>query len=167
MTKRGRPPKPTHLKLVTGNPGKRPIPDDWVKPSKLDKAPPPPKHLDAYAAAEWRRLAKELATLGTLTNLDRGPFAAYCQAWSIYLHAQEAIDDMARKDDTGMGAMLMRTKAGNVIQNPLIGIRNQAMKNMVRYAAEFGFTPSSRVRVQDGAPAGARQNREAGENFFD
>ena len=65
-----------------------------------------------------------------------------------------------------MGAMLMRTKAGNTIQNPLIGIRNQAMRNMVRYAAEFGFTPSSRVRVQEGAPAGARKGQEAADEFF-
>ncbi len=168
MTKRGRKPKPTHLKLVTGNPGKRPIGEDWVKPAKRETAMPPPKHLDAYAATEWRRLSKELTTLGTLTNVDRAAFAAYCQSWSIYLHAQEALDDLARKDETGMGAMLMRTKQGNTIQNPLLGIRNQAMRNMVRYAAEFGFTPSSRVRVQDAAPGQARRQAQApGDDFFD
>ena len=166
MTKPGRKRKPTHLKLVTGNPGRRPI-GDWVKPARRETVMPPPAHLDAYAAAEWKRLATELTTMGPLTNVDRGPFAAYCQAWSIYLHAQVAIDDLARKDETGMGAMLMRTLSGNTIQNPLIGIRNQAMRNMVRYAAEFGFTPSSRVRVQDAAPGQATRHRQTdAEDFF-
>lgn len=172
MTRRGRPPKPSHLKLVTGNPGKRPIQEDWVKPKARVKPLAPPEHLDALAAKEWKRLAGQLTTLGTLTDIDRAAFSAYCQAWSIYVHAQEAIDDLARKDDSGMGAMLITTKSGNTIQNPLLGIRNQAMKNMVRYAAEFGFTPASRVRVQDAAPGAAasaaqRQRAAGGSEFFD
>lgn len=151
----GRRPKPSHLKLVSGNPGKRPV-SDWVTPKLRSRTMPPPQHLDRYAKDEWKRISAQLQRLGLLSDLDRGPFTAYCQAWSIYRHAQEKLDDLARQDDSGMGGMLMKTKAGNVIQNPLVGIRNKALRDMVRYAAEFGFTPSARARVQDAAPHSAK-----------
>jgi P27 family predicted phage terminase small subunit len=166
MTQRGRRPKPSYLKVVTGNPGKRPIGEDWVKPEPPKRPIAAPALLDRYAKAEWTRLAPGLHKLGLLTFLDRGPFVAYCQAWSIYRHAQEALDDLSRKDDSGLGGMLMRTKAGNTIQNPLIGIRNKALRDMVRYAAEFGFTPSARARVQDAAPKAAK-GAASGASFFD
>jgi P27 family predicted phage terminase small subunit len=163
----GRRPKPTHLKLVTGNPGKRPA-ADWVTPPPRSRTMPPPAHLDRYAKDEWKRLSRVIGRLGLLSDLDRGAFTAYCQTWSIYRHAQEALDDLARKDDSGLGAMLMRTKAGNTIQNPLVGIRNKALRDMVRYAAEFGFTPSARARVQDAAPKGAtRAAGQAASSFFE
>lgn len=168
MSRRGRKPKPTAVKVVTGNPGKRALAGDWVAPTRRSTALPPPTHLDAYAKAEWKRLAGELTMLGTLTNLDRGPFVAYCQAWSTYRQAEDALAAAARKDKTGLGGLVTTTKAGNTIQNPLVGIRNQALRSMVKYAAEFGFTPSSRVRVQDAAPGVAARKAAApkADDFF-
>lgn len=164
----GRPAKPTHLKLVAGNPGKRPA-VDWVSPKQRGQAMPAPAHLDAHAKAEWRRLAKEITLLGTLTNVDRAAFTAYCQSWSTYLRAQEAIDKRA-KDPKTFGGMILTTAAGNMIQDPLVGIRNVALRDLMRYASEFGFTPASRVRVQDAAPAVARKAAQTGDaagKFFD
>ena len=43
--------------------------------------------------------------------------------------------------------VIVKTKSGNLIQNPLVGVANKAMADMVRYAAEFGLTPSARTRV--------------------
>ncbi len=43
--------------------------------------------------------------------------------------------------------LIVMTKSGNLIQNPLVGTANKAMADMVRYAAEFGMTPSARTRV--------------------
>ena len=37
-------------------------------------------------------------------------------------------------------------------QNPLVHAANNAMADMVRYAAEFGFTPSSRTQIVAAAP---------------
>ena len=63
---------------------------------------------------------------------------------------------MAAKDAVTEG-LILRTKSGNVIQNPLVGAANKAMADMVRYAAEFGLTPSSRTRVS-GLEANAAPN---------
>jgi P27 family predicted phage terminase small subunit len=81
-----------------------------------------------------------------MSNLDRAPLAAYCQAYGRWVAAEAALARMAEKDAVTEG-LIIRTKAGNVIHNPLVGAANKAMADMVRYAAEFGFTPSSRSQV--------------------
>ena len=50
---RGRKPKPTHLKLIEGNPGKRPIRTGPERP--VTTMPEPPDHLNADARTEWDR----------------------------------------------------------------------------------------------------------------
>lgn len=151
--KRGRKPSPAAVKKAKGNPGKRPI-DEWVAPAKLAATPPPPPHLDPIAADEWKRLAPELTTLGTLTAFDQAGFTAYCQAWSTYVQAERHIRAAGRRKGT-YGGLVLATAAGNMIQSPMVGIRNTALRDLMRYAAEFGLTPAARVRVQDAAPGAA------------
>ena len=160
----GRKKKPTHLKLITGNPGKRALKPDAIQPPPRKRVLAPPSHLSREARSEWQRLAPMLTRLGILSDLDRGAFGAYCQAYGRWKAAETALRDLARKDDSGMGALVINTKAGNVIQNPLVGIANKAQADMVRYAVEFGFTPSARARVQDSAPQAAKSRGAA---FFD
>jgi P27 family predicted phage terminase small subunit len=57
-----------------------------------------------------------------------------------------AINRLAESDDVNSGLTIL-TSNGNVIQNPLIGIANKAKTAVVRFAAEFGMTPSARSRV--------------------
>ena len=74
---RGRKPKPTRLKVITGNPGKRPLNLDEPMPEPI--VPDFPPELSPAAQIEWHRLAGELGKLRVLTNLDRGrlpPIAA-------------------------------------------------------------------------------------------
>lgn len=160
----GRKPKPTHLKLVTGNPGKRALKPDAIQPPARSKVLAPPAHLSGEAKSEWKRLAPMLTKLGILSDLDRGAFAAYCQAYGRWKLAEDSLDNLRRKDESGFAGMLVTTKAGNTIQNPLVGIANRSMDMMVKYAAEFGFTPSARARVQDTAPQAAKAKAQS---FFD
>lgn len=51
----GRRPKSAALKLVTGNPGKRPVPED--EPTPVSGWPEKPPKLGKIANAEWDRLA--------------------------------------------------------------------------------------------------------------
>jgi P27 family predicted phage terminase small subunit len=54
--------------------------------------------------------------------------------------------------------LVVKTKSGNIIQNPLVGVANKAMADVVRYAAEFGMTPSARSRIEvGGSTLGAPQ----------
>jgi len=144
MPPKGRRPKPSHLKLVTGNPGKRPLNKDEPKP-KLSQ-PVPPAHLSTAAKGEWKRIAGPLYKLGLLSSIDRGVLAAYCQAYGRWVQAENAIKKMAAKDEL-TGGLMIRTSNGNAIQNPLVGTANKAMSEMAKYAGEFGMTPSARSRI--------------------
>lgn len=108
----------------------------------------PPMHLLPEAKAEWKRLAPSLKLLGILSELDVGAFAAYCQAYARWVQAEKLLAKLADQDPTGMGATLIKTRGGGVMPNPLVWVARNAASDMVRYAAEFGFTPSARTRIQ-------------------
>ncbi len=132
--KQGRKPIPTKLKLVAGNPGHRALPKYEPKPRPA--MPSCPTFLGQMAKAEWRRIAPKLRDLGLLTQIDRAALAAYCQAYGRWQEAEKQVQ-----------TLLVKTKQGGIIQNPLLGIANRAMDQMNRVLVEFGMTPSSRVRV--------------------
>ena len=147
----GRKPKPTHLKLVTGNPGRRPLPS--VEVQIVPALPSPPPHLSDDAKVEWGRVSEELYKIGLLTSIDRTALAAYCQSYGRWAQAERAIAEMGKRDLL-TGGLMIKTSNGNAIQNPLVGTANKAMSDMVRYAAEFGMTPSARSRISATPPDG-------------
>lgn len=136
---RGRKPKPTKLKLIEGNPGRRPLNQDEPKPALEALCPDPPEHLGEVAQQEWRRVSEELHRLGLLTRVDSTALAAYCQSYERWVQAERAIAKVG---------LLTKTTGGNAVQNPLIGIANRSMELMYRFLVEFGMTPSSRSRIR-------------------
>jgi len=84
-----------------------------------------------------------------LTVVDFHPLAAYCAAYARWRTAEEALTEMAKRDPVLSGLMI-RTRAGSPIQNPLVATAAKAASDMVRYAAEFGLTPSARARIAAG-----------------
>jgi P27 family predicted phage terminase small subunit len=130
--------------MVLGNPGKRRF--KRAEPVPFAACPEPPDHLSEEAKQEWHRVSQELYKLGLLSNIDRASLAAYCQSYSRWVQAERAIAVMAERDLLTRGLMI-RTQKGNAIQNPLIGTANVAMAAMIRYASEFGMTPSARTRL--------------------
>src|SRR5262245_33058916 len=85
----GRRPKPTHLKLLQGNPGKRPLNAD--EPQPAIEIPVAPDHLSEAAKGEWLSMGEKLQKLGLLTSIDRAAFAAYCVVWARWVEAEEAL----------------------------------------------------------------------------
>lgn len=156
---RGRKPKPTHLKVIAGNPGKRPL--NPLEPIPARNLPSPPSELNGDARVEWGRVSEELYRMGLLTGVDRAALAAYCQAYGRWVQAERTIAEMAKKDAL-TGGLLVKTTNGNAIQNPLVGIANKAMADMMRYAAEFGMTPSARSRIHAEAP----QEQDPADSYF-
>ena len=156
---RGRKPKPTHLRVIGGNAGKRPINEREPVPARA--LPTPPPELSDDAKVEWGRVSEELYRIGLLTGIDRGTLAAYCQAYGRWMQAERAIAEMAKRDPL-TGGLMIKTTNGNAIQNPLIGTANKAMSDMVRYAAEFGMTPSARSRIK----AEAREEEDPADKYL-
>lgn len=136
LAQRGRKPKPTAIKLVEGNPGKRPLNTNEPKPKS--KAPSCPKWLEGEAKKEWRRLAKQMEQLGILTEVDRAAFAGYCQAYARWKDAEEFISKH--------GA-IVKTPSGYWQQVPQVSIAQQYLKQMSKLSEQFGLTPASRSRI--------------------
>lgn len=133
---RGRKPKPTALKKLAGNPGKRAL--NHAEPRPEPGVPYCPRQLTPEAKSEWRRVAHKLQALGLMTHLDRAALAAYCQAWADYV---EATRELKRAEK------VMVTDKGYNHLNPWIGIKRSAAEEMRKFMTEFGMTPSSRTRL--------------------
>ena len=88
---KGAKPKATVLKLVTGNPGRRPLNKQEAKPEVAIPEPPELLERDEHALAEWRRVTPLLADVGLITNLDRAVVAGYCMAWSRWLECERQL----------------------------------------------------------------------------
>lgn len=150
---RGRKPKPAHLKLITGNPGKRPIAKDDVPP--LQRFPPAPEYMSDYAKEEWNRIGAELVALRILTTLDTTVLGCYCEAFSAWRTAVEGLRHWNSQVNRPGKALMLQTKNGNWQQIALLGSLNKSSDMAVKFAAELGMTPSARGRmatVLGGAP---------------
>jgi P27 family predicted phage terminase small subunit len=132
---RGRKPKPTNIKKLEG-----------CRADRINKNEPQPKlgkvscpgWLMPEAKKEWERIAGDLEVMGLLTQVDQAAFAGYCQSWAKYLEAEKLLDKE--------GTVIVSAK-GNVNANPAIWISSSSLKQMLKFAVEFGLTPSSRGRI--------------------
>lgn len=165
----GRKPKPSHLKLVTGNPGRRPLNKREAKPPVI--MPSVPEHLSDVAKVEWGRIANELHEVGLLTRVDRAALAAYCQAYSDWVEAEEQLRRFGKVVKSPVKQTVRQTRSGEVItetsggypmQSPFLPIRNKALELMHKFLIEFGMTPSSRSRIEIGnGPSGKSDPADA------
>ena len=136
MATRGRKPKPTALKLLEGNPGKRPINEhEPIPPKGTVKCP---TWLESEAKEEWKRLAPSLEAMGVLTQADLTAFAGYCQAYARWKEAEEFISQHGS---------IFQTPSGYVQQVPQVSIAQQNLKIMQSFCSEFGLTPATRARI--------------------
>ncbi|MCU4184013.1 phage terminase small subunit P27 family [Acidiferrimicrobium sp. IK] len=144
---RGRKPKPTALKVLQGNPGKRPVNRNEPKPTPT--APLCPTWLSAEGKAEWRRVVPELDRIGMLTKVDRAALATYCEAWATFMSAQRLVHEhglvlLKYKDlETLDGTKIYVT----VAKNPAAQMARDAAGLIRQFSAEFGLTPSARTRI--------------------
>ena len=133
---RGRRPKPTRIKAMTGNPGKRPL--NAHEPRPAPALPECPSQLSPVARQEWMRLTAELSKLNLITHLDRGALATYCGAYALWAEAMEQIQKYGT---------MVKSLTGFPMQSPYLAVANRQAEIMMRIASEFGFTPASRSRI--------------------
>lgn len=127
--------KPTTMKILEGNPGKRPLPEGEPVPDAPTALPLPPSHLSASATIEWYNMGQKLLDIGLLTDLDLSAFALYCQSYGRWVDAESMV-----------------VKKGLLVndfsKNPYLKIAEDAMRDCHKLLAQFGMTPSSRTKVR-------------------
>jgi P27 family predicted phage terminase small subunit len=127
-------PKPTALKILEGNPGKRPLNTKEPKPKVVKNEPP--NFLSEDAKAKWLEIAPRLERLGILTEIDYEGFAGFCQCWSRWKEAEENV--------TKEG-MIYTTAREGTKANPSIAIANKYLAQMTVFISRFGLSPSDRA----------------------
>ncbi len=145
---RGRKPVPTALRILRGNPGKRPLPK--AEPVVAAAVPEAPSHLQPEARAEWDRVVPELRAARLLTKLDRAALAAYCVAYGRWVEAELKLRELG---------VIVKAPSGFPMLSPYLLVANKALEQMQKALAEFGMSPSSRVRVTAADAAGDERGR--------
>jgi P27 family predicted phage terminase small subunit len=135
---KGQPPKPTVLKKLQGNPGKKALPKNEPEFEKLAGIPDAPDFLSKPAQNEWRRAAAELYPVGLLTKVSIPALEMYCMEYAVWFEAQENLQKHG---------FLMKSPTGFPMQSPYLAIMNRAMVESRKWMQEFGATPSSQARV--------------------
>lgn len=140
----GRKRKPTALKKLEGNPGKRPL--NQHEP-KYDGLPEMPDWLSSAAKKEWSNIVPKLGAVGLLQSVDMAMLVGYCQAWGVYVEAEKTLMETGRTF-----VYTKYDKNGNVVSEyqqirPEVTISNNAMNHIIKFCQEFGLSPSSRVRL--------------------
>jgi P27 family predicted phage terminase small subunit len=133
---RGRKPKATILKLITGNPGGRPLNMDEPKPEGDLVSPP-----DWFTPRQrilWDQIIRD-APEGLLRKLDSTMLETFIVAKSLHEEASQKIAQV--------GTLIKETRTGRPIRNPFLMVLNQQAQVMCKCIAEMGFSPSSRTRV--------------------
>lgn len=137
----GRPPKPTKLKMLEGNPGKRPLRKEVQFSDRV--MPKCPTFVKGEARREWRRVSSELYAAGLLESCDRGALAAYCTSWARWVDAEKQLVD---------ADLVCETDKGYQYPHPMLAIAKSAKEEMRRFMTEFGMTPASRSKVTANKP---------------
>jgi P27 family predicted phage terminase small subunit len=138
--------KPTALKLLRGNPGKRPLPEN--EPTFTGPAPSPPAYLTMRAKKLWRELILELGDIGLVTGPDRYTFATYCQATARAIEAEEILSRQGQSIEeeivTRQGNLTGKVK---IRAHPMVSAALKWHALASAMAARFGLNPADRSRV--------------------
>src|SRR4030095_1429365 len=82
---------PTAMRMLRGNPGKRPFPrhEPIPEPAPADfDTPPPELEGNAVAMGEWARVVPLLRGCGVISRAERSALIALCLQWAQWLAAQ-------------------------------------------------------------------------------
>lgn len=154
MSLPGRPATPEHLKLITGNPGRRPLNPRApgraanTSGSAQDPAVPDcPSHLGPYAREEWDRALPGLVAAGLMSDHYRTTFAVYCFHYGEWRRRQEqlaALDKTADNKD----ATIRKAHNGFEQLSQLFIVSKYHQAELLKCAAEFGMSPATFARVE-------------------
>ena len=130
---------PTKLKILYGNPGKRPLNESEPKPKPI--VPKCPVWLGPIAKKEWRRVVPELERLGLLTCVDGAALEGYCESYGKWVEMTQFLKKFEKQ------GYMFKTPSGYMQQLPQVSMAQRYLAAVRAFCTEFGLTPSSRARM--------------------
>lgn len=139
---RGRKPKPTVLRMLQGNPGKRAL--NHEEPAYGPGAPDKPAFLDDFASEEWDRLTEMLVSARVVTKGDSGILIVAADAYSQLRQCQEFL-----KKKSSLSYDASSVNGGTSYKPyPEVAQRNMARRQYQAALSELGLSPSSRSKIK-------------------
>ena len=139
---RGRPPKPTALKLIAGTANKHgPAGRNDREPEPLQLQAgdlEPPAHLDARSGDVWREVAPMLWRVKVLTEADLISLEMLCDAVADYRFARQ------RRGDAFVATS---GKSGSEMLSQWLVAQQMSSKRAESFMCRFGMDPASRSRL--------------------
>ena len=141
----GRPPKPTVLKLLEGNPGKRKLNDR--EPVPKSGRPKRPSWLASNARRYWPSTLALLDDMDVLSVVDGTAVALLCTALAEYVASNTEVEA------NGLTWLETRLdKDANVVStalkaNPAVAMRADSWRRVNLMLQQFGMTASSRAKI--------------------
>ena len=136
---KGRKPQPTNIRLITGNAGKRAVPEDVPELPVVAALPDPPEQLSQQARVYWPELAKQLRNMRVLTDADLPALAMLCESYATYWEAMEGVRTHG---------IISVTPNKYIVRSEYLNTASKAMSECLKILTEFGLTPSSRTKVR-------------------
>lgn len=135
---RGRKPTPTAAKKLAGNPGKRSLPVNEPRPSEAMPSMPRGR-LSDEAKRFWRGNCEALHEAGLLTAVDGAAYALMATHYALALEAAQVVDEegISTEDERGLTR-----------KHPLLAVWKQNSEAFLKFAREFGMTPSARAGIR-------------------
>jgi P27 family predicted phage terminase small subunit len=156
MGQRGPKAKSPTLKLLAGNPGRRPA--EGAAPAggrRIARGlPDRPPEVAGEAAAEWARIVPELDAAGILSRVDRAALAAYCLAWAELMTALDILNREGRTVREPIQSARGEVVGEKIKLHPAVRLQQSAFGRVRALLADLGLTPGARQRMEGGAAGG-------------
>jgi P27 family predicted phage terminase small subunit len=147
MGQRGPKPLPDNVHALRGNPSKKSLGELIGGVHPVIEIPNCPAHLIPEAKKEYKRITAELKVLGLISKIDRAAICGYCSSWAEVVYCETKITEKNNSDPKGQAGFIGVTPNGYEQMSVWVQVRNRAYDRMMRFAAEFGMSPSSRSKA--------------------
>lgn len=140
-----RPSKPTALKVIEGNPGKRALNKQEPDPTYLTDMTAP-AWLHPAARDIWDEVAPRLAEAKLLTEVDVQMLAMGCVAIAQHRQAVKRTGEDLVKSKFELGDDDQPVYVGEHI-NPWMLVQSMSFKQAMTVFQQFGMSPAARTRI--------------------
>jgi P27 family predicted phage terminase small subunit len=156
---KGRKKTPTKIKEMQGTLEKSRTIENEMVVDLVSKLPTAPDWLSEIGKKEFVKVTTQLFNLEMLYSVDLRLVEAYANEISLYLECEMKLRKENRIDEfqSSEGTVLRRQAS------PLVKMKNDALNNSLKLAAQFGLTPVARASIA----APVLNNNTQINNYFD
>ena len=140
-------PQPTALKILRGNPGRRPL--NKREPQPELRPPECPDYIlaDPVALKYWEHYLPILQGMRVITVADETVLASLCITHSNLIANLQKVSELNANGPSGIAGIVIATKNGYLAPNQLYTNVQSAMEQELKFCRELGLTPSARTRI--------------------